>query len=90
MPWYYFPSKHLHDGLNIWSSFILQEAFSHLIGDSNELTQDLASQGMSIVYELGDASMKGQLVHALVNTLTGAAKKKKAIKVHFFSVNYLS
>jgi hypothetical protein len=60
----------------------LQEAFSHLIGDSNELTQDLASQGMSIVYELGDASMKGQLVHALVNTLTGAAKKKKAIKVH--------
>ncbi|KAF7058005.1 hypothetical protein CFC21_065146 [Triticum aestivum] len=59
----------------------IQEAFSHLIGDSNELTQDLASQGMSIVYELGDASMKGQLVHALVNTLTGAAKKKKAIKL---------
>ncbi|KAF7071734.1 hypothetical protein CFC21_076993 [Triticum aestivum] len=59
----------------------IQEAFSHLIGDSNELTQDLASQGMSIVYELGDASMKGQLVHALVNTLTGAAKNKKAIKL---------
>uniref|UniRef100_A0ACD5YHL8 Uncharacterized protein n=1 Tax=Avena sativa TaxID=4498 RepID=A0ACD5YHL8_AVESA len=59
----------------------IQEAFSHLIGDSNELTQDLASQGMSIVYELGDASMKGQLVHALVNTLTGAAKKKKAVKL---------
>ena len=68
--------------MNIWCSLTLQEAFSHLIGDSNELTQDLASQGMSIVYELGDASMKGQLVHALVNTLTGAAKKKKAIKVH--------
>ena len=41
---------------------------------------------MSIVYELGDASMKEQLVHALVNTLTGAAKKKKAIKVHDFLV----
>ena len=81
---------HLRDGMNTWSSFILQEAFSHLIGDSNELTQDLASQGMSIVYELGDASMKGQLVHALVNTLTGAAKKKKAIKVHnVFSNFYL-
>ena len=65
-----------------------QEAFSHLIGDSNELTQDLASQGMSIVYELGDASMKGQLVHALVNTLTGAAKKKKAIKVHSVFSNF--
>lgn len=42
------------------------------------------------MYELGDASMKGQLVHALVNTLTGAAKKKKAIKVHnIFSSFYL-
>ncbi|GJN13854.1 hypothetical protein PR202_gb00604 [Eleusine coracana subsp. coracana] len=59
----------------------IQEAFSHLLGDSNELTQDLASQGMSIVYELGDASMKEQLVYALVNTLTGAARKKKAIKL---------
>ncbi|RLN29530.1 hypothetical protein C2845_PM05G06240 [Panicum miliaceum] len=59
----------------------IQEALSHLLGDPNELTQDLASQGMSIVYELGDASMKEQLVHALVNTLTGAAKKKKAIKL---------
>lgn len=36
------------------------------------------------MYELGDASMKEQLVHALVNTLTGAARKKKAIKVHDF------
>ncbi|KAJ1274098.1 hypothetical protein BS78_05G036600 [Paspalum vaginatum] len=59
----------------------IQEALSHLLGDPNELTQDLASQGMSIVYELGDESMKGQLVHALVNTLTGAARKKKAIKL---------
>ncbi|PAN41168.1 hypothetical protein PAHAL_8G022100 [Panicum hallii] len=59
----------------------IQEALSHLLGDPNELTQDLASQGMSILYELGDASMKEQLVHALVNTLTGAAKKKKAIKL---------
>ncbi|TVT99496.1 hypothetical protein EJB05_55165 [Eragrostis curvula] len=59
----------------------IQEALSHLLGDSNELTQDLASQGMSIVYELGDASMKENLVHALVNTLTGAARKKKAIKL---------
>lgn len=65
-------------------TFITQEALSHLLGDPNELTQDLASQGMSIVYELGDVSMKEQLVHALVNTLTGTARKKKAIKVHNF------
>lgn len=60
---------------------LLQEAFSHLLGDQNELTQDLASQGMSIVYELGDPSMKQELVRALVNTLTGSGKRKRATKV---------
>jgi proteasome component ECM29 len=37
---------------------------------------------MSIVYELGDASMKQELVHALVGTLTGTGKRKIAIKVN--------
>ncbi|XP_073008804.1 uncharacterized protein [Typha latifolia] len=59
----------------------VQEAFSHLLGDQNDLTQDLASQGMSIVYELGDPSMKEELVHALVSTLTGSGKRKRAIKL---------
>ncbi|CAN8246973.1 unnamed protein product, partial [Cochlearia groenlandica] len=59
----------------------IQEAFSHLLGDQNELTQELASQGMSIVYALGDASMKQNLVDALVNTLTGTSKRKRAIKL---------
>ncbi|KAK9939418.1 hypothetical protein M0R45_016114 [Rubus argutus] len=59
----------------------IQEAFSHLLGEQNELTQELASQGMSVVYEIGDASMKGNLVNALVNTLTGSGKKKRAIKL---------
>ncbi|EXB37190.1 hypothetical protein L484_013555 [Morus notabilis] len=44
----------------------IQEAFSHLLGEHNELTQELASQGMSIVYELGDESMKKNLVNALL------------------------
>lgn len=61
----------------------MQEAFSHLLGEQNELTQELASQGMSIVYELGDAAMKENLVHALVNSLTGSGKRKRAIKVRF-------
>ncbi|OVA18531.1 Proteasome stabiliser ECM29 [Macleaya cordata] len=59
----------------------IQEAFSHLLGEQNDLTQDLASQGMSIVYELGDASMKKDLVNALVSTLTGSGKRKRAIKL---------
>lgn len=55
-----------------------------MLGDQNELTQELASQGMSIIYELGDASMKKNLVDALVNTLTGTSKRKRAIKVKPF------
>lgn len=36
---------------------------------------------MSIVYELGDSAMKQNLVNALVGTLTGSGKRKRAIKV---------
>lgn len=59
----------------------IQEAFSHLLGEQNELMQDLASQGMSLVYELGDDAMKKNLVHALVGTLTGSGKRKRAVKL---------
>lgn len=59
----------------------IQEAFSHLLGEQNDLTQELASQGMSIVYELGDTSMKSNLVNALVSTLTGSGKRKRAVKL---------
>ncbi|KAK9123336.1 hypothetical protein Sjap_012938 [Stephania japonica] len=59
----------------------IQDAFSHLLGEQNDLTQELASQGMSIVYDLGDESMKKDLVNALVGTLTGSGKRKRAIKI---------
>ncbi|KAL0419487.1 UNVERIFIED_CONTAM: Proteasome adapter and scaffold protein ECM29, partial [Sesamum radiatum] len=59
----------------------IQEAFSHLVGEQNELTQELASQGLSIVYELGDDAMKKSLVNALVGTLTGSGKRKRAVKL---------
>ncbi|GMH13042.1 hypothetical protein Nepgr_014883 [Nepenthes gracilis] len=59
----------------------IQEAFSHQLGDQNELTQELASQGMSLVYELGDDSMKKNLVNALVSTLTGSGKRKRSVKL---------
>lgn len=41
----------------------------------------MASRGMSIVYELGDAATKETLVQALVGTLSGTAKRKRAVKV---------
>ncbi|PSR90112.1 Proteasome-associated protein [Actinidia chinensis var. chinensis] len=59
----------------------IQEAFTHLLGEQNELTQELASQGLSIVYEFGDSSMKKNLLNALVGTLTGSGKRKRAVKL---------
>lgn len=40
---------------------------------------------MSIVYELGDASMKKNLVNTLVNALTGSGKRKRVVKVSYYS-----
>ncbi|KAL6524314.1 hypothetical protein OROGR_016748 [Orobanche gracilis] len=59
----------------------IQEAFSHLIGEQSELTQELASQGLSIVYELSDDATRKSLVNALVGTLTGSGKRKRAVKL---------
>ncbi|XP_024544607.1 proteasome adapter and scaffold protein ECM29 [Selaginella moellendorffii] len=59
----------------------IQEAFSYLLGEQNELTQEMASRGMSVVYELGDAATREELVKALVGTLSGTAKKKRPIKL---------
>ncbi|XP_056162562.1 uncharacterized protein LOC130136561 [Syzygium oleosum] len=59
----------------------IQEAFLHLLCEQNELTQELASQGISIVYELGHASMKKKLEKALVKTLTGSRRRKTATKL---------
>ncbi|XAR59596.1 hypothetical protein NMG60_11015485 [Bertholletia excelsa] len=59
----------------------IQEAFTHLLGEQNELTQEMASQGLSIVYEFGDATMKENLVNALVGTLTGSGKRKRVVKL---------
>lgn len=67
-------------------AFRSQEAFSHLLGEQNELVQELASQGMSLVYELGDDLMKKSLVNALVGTLTGSGKRKRAVKVNMLCI----
>ena len=49
----------------------IQEAFSHLLGDQNELTQEMASRGMSVVYSLGDESAQKQLLDGLMGVLQG-------------------
>ncbi|GIL84022.1 hypothetical protein Vretifemale_12732, partial [Volvox reticuliferus] len=50
----------------------IQEALSGLLGDPNELTQEMASRGVSLVYRLGDAAVREQLVTRLVAVLQGS------------------
>jgi proteasome component ECM29 len=58
-----------------------QEAFSYLLGDANEVTQDCASRGLSLVYRRGDAATRKALVGGLVATLSGdKAPAKRAVK----------
>ncbi len=42
-----------------------------LLGDSNELTQEMASRGLAAVYNRADAATRQALVNALVGTLSG-------------------
>jgi proteasome component ECM29 len=59
----------------------IQEAFGSLLGDQNDLTQELASRGMSVLYEMGDESQRKELLSALMGTLNGTAPKKRNIKL---------
>ncbi|KAK9810293.1 hypothetical protein WJX72_008148 [[Myrmecia] bisecta] len=59
----------------------IQEAFSHLLGDPNELTQEMASRGMSVVYSLGDEAARKELLNTLMGTLQGGPKKRRAVKL---------
>ena len=59
----------------------VQEAFGSLLGDQNDLTQELASRGMSILYDMGDEVQQKELLAALMGTLNGVAPKKRHIKL---------
>ncbi|KAJ3148226.1 hypothetical protein HDU89_004822 [Geranomyces variabilis] len=52
----------------------LQNAFAGLLGDADEFTQEVASRGMGLVFELGDEGVRSMLVTSLVSTLTEGKK----------------
>lgn len=54
----------------------LQQAFTILLSDTNDVTQEVASKGLSLVYNLGDTETKKKLVRSLVDNLSGKNKKK--------------
>ena len=49
----------------------IQEAFGGLLGDSGELTQELASRGLSLAYRLGTPDTQKALLDNLVGSLQG-------------------
>ncbi|KAG0238428.1 hypothetical protein BGX31_003302 [Mortierella sp. GBA43] len=44
----------------------IHAVFSSLLSDRDELTQEVASKGIGLVYELGDQALRNQLVDSLV------------------------
>jgi proteasome component ECM29 len=54
-----------------------QVAFMRLLNGRDELVQETASRGLSLVYEKGDPSLRGDLVKDLVATFTGAKTQLK-------------
>ncbi|KAF9960381.1 hypothetical protein BGZ65_012418, partial [Modicella reniformis] len=58
----------------------IHAVFSSLLSDRDELTQEVASKGIGLVYELGDQSLRNQLVDSLVG-MFGEGKRATTIKV---------
>eukprot|EP00741_Cyanophora_paradoxa_P018696 tig00021073_g18045.t1 len=52
----------------------VQAAFSRLLSDTNEVTQEIASRGIALVYEAGDEATKQKLVQRLMETMTGSER----------------
>lgn len=55
----------------------MQAAFMRLLQTRDELTQETASRGLSLVYEKGDESIRGQLTTDLVGAFTGTGQRLK-------------
>ncbi|OAA48511.1 proteasome component ECM29 [Metarhizium rileyi] len=55
----------------------IQAAFMRLLNARDELVQETASRGLSLVYERGDADLKSALVKDLVSAFTGSGTQLK-------------
>jgi len=55
----------------------IHSTFSYLLADRDEFTQEVASKGIGLVYDLGNDKVKQDLVGSLVNTLSEGRKMEK-------------
>ncbi|KAF7732558.1 hypothetical protein EC973_003305 [Apophysomyces ossiformis] len=49
---------------------MLHASFSRLLGDQDDFTQEVASKGLGLVYEYGDAKLKEDMLYSLVGTFS--------------------
>lgn len=52
-----------------------QSVFARLLSDRDEVVQEAGSRGLSLVYEMGDQSLRDDLVRDLVGSFTGSNAK---------------
>ena len=72
--------RHRHPSI-LKRVFELQNAFCELVKDKLETTQEMGSQGISLIYQISGEDMKKQLVENLVETLTSSTLKPKRMKI---------
>ncbi|XP_043916968.1 proteasome adapter and scaffold protein ECM29 [Protopterus annectens] len=57
----------------------IQSAFVSILSESDELSQDVASKGLGLVYELGSEQDQHELVSTLVDTLMTGKRTKHSV-----------
>ncbi|KAM9769134.1 proteasome adapter and scaffold protein ECM29 [Menidia menidia] len=57
----------------------IQNAFISVLSDPDELSQDVASKGLGLVYEMGDEGDQQELVSTLVETLMTGKRVRHAV-----------
>ncbi|KAF4163307.1 hypothetical protein CNMCM6936_000934 [Aspergillus lentulus] len=59
-----------------------QATFTSILGDRDEVVQETGAQGLGLVYEMGDQSLKDDLVRDLVDSFTANKSNLAGGKVH--------
>lgn len=57
----------------------LQSAFMSMLSENDDVTQDIASKGLGMIYEISSSQQKDSLVSELVETLTTGKSSKKEV-----------
>ncbi|RNA28279.1 proteasome-associated ECM29 -like protein, partial [Brachionus plicatilis] len=57
----------------------IQDAFIERLSESDEVSQEVASKGVGVIFDLADKDHKNLLVSRLVDTLTGGKKKSTTV-----------